>query len=134
MIQYKKELRKTVKEKKSDKELLGELYNIYYNNSDLKLLLDLLAESSGVAPSLRIMTLFDKEFRAKCQPTEFRCAQCFPVWKLIFFLLIVNFFYSVEQDGSSVTVSFGESPTIQHIFAKMPKVRRIFHRCTMHLK
>ena len=79
MIQYKKELRKTVKEKKSDKELLGELYNIYYNNSDLKLLLDLLAESSGVAPSLRIMTLFDKEFRAKCQPTEFRCAQRFPV-------------------------------------------------------
>ena len=45
---------------KSDKEILGDLYDIYYNNRDLRLLLDLLATSSGVAPAIAIMTLFDK--------------------------------------------------------------------------
>ena len=45
---------------KTDKQLLGDLYDIYYNNRDLRLLLDLLATSSGVAPAIAIMTLFDK--------------------------------------------------------------------------
>ena len=45
---------------KSDEEILGDLYDIYYNNRDLRLLLDLLATSSGVAPAIAIMTLFDK--------------------------------------------------------------------------
>ncbi len=40
--------------------MLGELYHIYYNNRDLRLLLDLLATSSGIAPAIAIMTLFDK--------------------------------------------------------------------------
>ena len=44
----------------TDKEILGDLYDIYYNNCDLRLLLDLLATSSGVAPAIAIMTLFDK--------------------------------------------------------------------------
>ena len=46
--------------KKSDKEILGDLYDIYYNNRDLRMLLDLLATSSGVAPAIAIMTMFDK--------------------------------------------------------------------------
>ena len=37
----------------TDQELLGSLYDIYYNNRDLNLLLNLLAESSGLATSLR---------------------------------------------------------------------------------
>jgi hypothetical protein len=41
-------------------KVLGELYHIYYNNRDLRLLLDLLATSSGIAPAIAIMTLFDK--------------------------------------------------------------------------
>ena len=45
---------------KTDKELFGDLYDIYYNNRDLRLLLDLLATSSGVAPAISVMTLFDK--------------------------------------------------------------------------
>ena len=45
---------------RSDREVLGDLYDIYYNNRDLRLLLDLLATSSGVAPAIAIMTLFDK--------------------------------------------------------------------------
>ena len=34
----------------------------YYNNLDLRLLLDLLAESRGLAISLRVLALFDAEF------------------------------------------------------------------------
>ena len=48
---------------KSDREVLGDLYDIYYNNRDLRLLLDLLATSSGVAPAIAIMTLFDNVSR-----------------------------------------------------------------------
>eukprot|EP00092_Neocalanus_flemingeri_P024779 GFUD01026868.1.p1 GENE.GFUD01026868.1~~GFUD01026868.1.p1 ORF type:complete len:507 (+),score=114.41 GFUD01026868.1:221-1741(+) len=53
---------------KTDKQLLGDLYDIYYNNRDLRLLLDLLATSSGVAPAIAIMTLFDKNFRDAMKP------------------------------------------------------------------
>jgi hypothetical protein len=35
------------------KPLMGELYEIYYENRDLRLLLDLLAATSGLAPPLR---------------------------------------------------------------------------------
>jgi hypothetical protein len=35
------------------KELMGELYDIYYENRDLRLLLDLLSATSGLAPPLR---------------------------------------------------------------------------------
>merc|ERR1712130_848939 len=48
--------------KNTDKENLGELWDIYYNNRDLRLLLDLLATSSGIAPAIAIMTLFDRRF------------------------------------------------------------------------
>ena len=40
--------------------MLGEVYDIYYTNRDMRLLLDLLATSSGVAPAIAIMMVFDK--------------------------------------------------------------------------
>ena len=61
MSTYKANMReKAGDSKKTDKELLGDLYDIYYNNHDLKLLLDLLATSSGVSPAIAIITLLDK--------------------------------------------------------------------------
>ena len=33
--------------------LLGELYEIYYDNPDLRLLLDLLSATTGLAPPLK---------------------------------------------------------------------------------
>jgi len=54
----------------SDKELLGDLWDIYYNNRDLRLLLDLLAESSGIGSALRILSLFDKSLRATIEPSN----------------------------------------------------------------
>ena len=51
--------------KKTDQELVGDLDTYYYNNRDLKLLLDLLAEASGIDTSLRVLVLFDNEFSQK---------------------------------------------------------------------
>ena len=59
MVTYKQNMRAREGKDKTDKELLGDLYEIYYNNKDLRLLLDLLATSSGVAPAIFVMTLFD---------------------------------------------------------------------------
>lgn len=68
MVIYRQNMRSREGGSKSDKELLGDLYDIYYNNRDLRLLLDLLATSSGVAPAISVMTLFDKGFREAIRP------------------------------------------------------------------
>ena len=59
---YKKSRReaaKTDEEKPVDKKILGDLYELYYRNRDLKLLLELLAMGSGVAPAISVMAMFD---------------------------------------------------------------------------
>ena len=56
MRSYKSKLKSAAKMEGGDtssKDLLGELHEIYYENRDLRLLLDLLAKSSGLAPPLR---------------------------------------------------------------------------------
>ena len=59
---YKNRLRKAAQkdeEKPVDKKILGDLYEIYYTNRDLKLFLELLAMGSGVAPAISVMAIFD---------------------------------------------------------------------------
>lgn len=68
MTTYMSNMRELAGPDKSDKELVGDLYDIYYNNVDLRLLLELLTTSSGVAPAIAIMTLFDKGFRDAMKP------------------------------------------------------------------
>ena len=68
----------------SDRELLGDLYDVYYNSRDLKLLLDLLAASSGIAPCLRILCLFDKNMRKMVEVSNL-IFQYFSGKKLIIF-------------------------------------------------
>eukprot|EP00092_Neocalanus_flemingeri_P026006 GFUD01028186.1.p1 GENE.GFUD01028186.1~~GFUD01028186.1.p1 ORF type:complete len:488 (+),score=99.87 GFUD01028186.1:471-1934(+) len=68
MTTYKRNMRDLAGEGKTDKELMGDLYDIYYNNIDLRLLLELLTTSSGVAPAIAMMTLFDKGFREAMKP------------------------------------------------------------------
>ena len=46
--------------KQNDKKILGDLYYLYYHNRDLRLFLELLAVSSGVASALSVMALFDE--------------------------------------------------------------------------
>ena len=61
----------TTEEEKKDGYEEDNLDLFYYKNPDLKLLLDLLAVSSGIAHSLRILVLFDRNFRLKFQPGPF---------------------------------------------------------------
>ena len=63
MVTYKQNMRAREGNAKTDEELFGDLYNIFYNNRDLRLLLDLLATSSGVDPAISVMALFDKEIQ-----------------------------------------------------------------------
>ena len=59
---YKKSKREAAQkdnEKPLDEKILGDLYAIYYNNRDAKLFLELLAMSSGVAPAISVMAMFD---------------------------------------------------------------------------
>ena len=65
---YKNRLRKAAQkdeEKPVDKKILGDLYEIYYSNRDLKLFLELLAMSSGVAPAISVMAMFDSVRKQK---------------------------------------------------------------------
>ena len=55
----KREAAKKDNEKPDDSKILGDLYHIYYKNRDLNRFLELLAMSSGVAPAISFMTLFD---------------------------------------------------------------------------
>ena len=48
----------------------GGLERYYYNSKDLRLLLDLLAESSGAAASLRVISQFDTEFNLSFNPGD----------------------------------------------------------------
>jgi len=51
----------------------GDLYTFYYNNSDVQLLLNLLASSSGLAEPLRSLSLIDKDFNSACLPELVSC-------------------------------------------------------------
>jgi len=69
MSSYKKCLRNQNKDQNiNDEDLLGDLWYVYYNNRDLKLLLELLVSTSGVAPAISILCVFDKEFRNAMKP------------------------------------------------------------------
>ncbi len=100
MAIYKRETRRCDGSLKSDEELLGELYNVYYTNWDLKLLLDLLAESSGISVSLRIMSLIDKKFRIRAEPQ----------------------YLKVIREGDLVRVEFMDAPFVMEI---LPNMRRV---------
>ena len=47
-----------------------------FNNRDLKLLLDLLAKSSGVEQSLRLLCLFDKNMREMAEVGNLNVTMC----------------------------------------------------------
>ena len=55
-----------------DAVIFGELDKYYYNNRDLHLLLDLLANTSGVETSLCVLALFDNTLGEKCKPGDLK--------------------------------------------------------------
>jgi len=68
MRTYRSNMRECAEDGISDRQMLGEVYDIYYTNRDMRLLLDLLATSSGVAPAIAIMMVFDKKFGNAMKP------------------------------------------------------------------
>ena len=90
----------------SDRELLGDLYDVYYNSRDLKLLLDLLAASSGIAPCLRILCLFDKNMRKMAEVSNLK----------------VEHYYNDEKKRTDAIVTFGDPEAVKDIFCRMEDV------------
>ena len=77
MTAYKRNMReREAGGEKTDQQILGDLYDIYYDNRDLRLLLNLLATSTGVAPTIAIMTLFDKARQYKQKQKLFTENSC----------------------------------------------------------
>ncbi len=107
MRKYKQEARKNAKDPSGgDEAVLGDLHSVYYSNLDLKLLLDLLAESSGIAPSIRIMSLFDKRFRSGTEPRSLSVRRL--------------------AGGTEAEVEFEDAPTLVNIFANIEQVACIY--------
>ena len=58
-------------------ELIGDLDSLYYNNWDLKLLLDLLSVNTGVASSIAIIAQFDKvEYKIHLSDSNLNSSSC----------------------------------------------------------
>ena len=86
-------------------EIEGGLYGIYYSNKDTKLLLDLLAECSGIGPCLKLLCLLDKSLleNAKCNYMN-------------------TFLQDPDSDGCrDVIVEFNDSKAVKDIFCQIPK-------------
>jgi len=97
-------------EKASGKELLGEMHEIYYGNRDLRLLLDLLAATTGLAPPLRVMALLDKQFRNACKP-------------------IINSLErtpDIVNGEGDIVLDFSESITVRNIFSKLGALQCLY--------
>ena len=57
---------------RAEEDPLGQLNKYYYNNRDLKLLLDLLAANSGAETSLCVLALFDNGLGDSCRPGDLK--------------------------------------------------------------
>merc|ERR1719400_219825 len=84
---------------------VGGLYSVYYHNKDTKLLLDLLAASSGIGPCLKLLCLFDKSLQQKAQ--------------------VENVKVSLQDPDSNgkrdAVVEFKDSQAVMEIFSQIPK-------------
>ena len=86
-------------------EIEGGLDVIYFSNKDTKLLLDLLAECSGIGPCLKLLCLLNKSLleNAKCDYMNI-------------------FLQDPDSDGKrDVIVEFNDSKAVKDIFCQIPK-------------
>ena len=94
----------------SSQALLGETHQIYYENRDLRLLLDLLSITSGLSPPLRVLALLDKDF----------CKQSRPI------ILSLDREKTLMPDEDDITLEFCESSMARNIFSKMDALSCIY--------
>ena len=81
-------------------KISGSIYDLYYKNKDLKLLLDLLGATSGIAPCLKLLCLFDKNMQKKTQ--------------------VNNLDLSVT-DNLEVKIQFEDPEAMEEVFRKIPE-------------
>ena len=115
----------------SDEELLGDLYNVYYNNRDLKLLLDLLATSSGIATSLRVMALFDKTLRFKSEPSDLKVSLVQYHDTHLEYENVASEEGGIQESTErskvyDVEVEFGDARAMKELFSQIKKVACVY--------
>ena len=79
-----------------DTESNDDLFDLYYKNTDLKLLLDILATSSGIAHSLSLLTMLDANLRKMTLVRN----------------VSIEYKYRQKQDCTDVVVTFEEASAI----------------------
>ena len=77
---------------------------------DMKLLLDLLAATSGIAPCLKLMCMFDRKLRKMTEVSN----------------LTINSYYNSEKDWTEAVVRFDDAPALKDIFVKIRDVQCIY--------
>ena len=97
---------KQMKQVPYENKFEGGLYSIYYNNKDTKLLLDLLAATSGIGPCLKLLCLFEKSLQQNAQVGNVNVILQEP-----------------DSDGHrDVVVEFKDSKAVVEIFSRIPNV------------
>ena len=76
----------------------------------MKLLLDLLAATSGIAPCLKLMCMFDRKLRKMTEVSN----------------LTINRYHNSEMDWTEAVVRFDDAPALKDIFVKIRDVQCIY--------
>ena len=92
----------------SDTDSIDDLYDLYYNNYDLQLLLDLLASKSGIAPCLKLLSILDKNLQELTKASN----------------AIVEIVHDSECIDAIVT--FDGAPVVKEVFAKVLDLKSIY--------
>ena len=115
MREYENLLKKAARNKDAEaepsrQELLGEMNEIYYENFDLRLLLDLLAATTGLSTPLRVLSLLDRNFRNNYKPR------------------ILNFerVAEIREGEGDLRVEIAESDLARSVFAKMSNLTCLY--------
>ena len=91
-------------------ELLGDMNTIYHENNDLRLLLDLMAATSGLSQPIRVMALLDRNFRTKCSPV----------------IINVERVADIQDGVGDLVVELCESDLASNVFGRMKSLSRIY--------
>ena len=115
MREYEKLLKKAAMNKNAEvepsrQELLGEMNEIYYENYDLRLLLDLLAATTGLSTPLRVLSLLDRNFRNNYKP------------RIISFERVAE----IREGEGDLRVEIAESDLARSVFARMSNLTCLY--------
>ena len=94
--------------KVSDTDSINELYDLYYNNKDLQLLLDLLASKSGITPCLKLLSILDKNLQEMTKASN------------------ANVEITHDRKCIDAIVTFDDAPVVKNIFTKVLDLKSIY--------